>query len=229
MKVALQRLLDEEHARRGVPDATGALHPFALTQGALLREEFDLSTHAHRAGWTLGALIVDVKGMIHVNARHGFPAGDAMLRAVVASLQARFPGAKVVRLHGDNFAVLLVPTSGLSLAEAPRDAVRARLAADVAAALPRAPRCRTSPSPGWSSPSSSPPTGRCSGPSSGESWSAPTPSSAWDRPRSSSGAGCGSTASCPARPRPEETRRGRKPLGSHPRSRRGAPEGRRDE
>ncbi|WNG28898.1 diguanylate cyclase [Cystobacter fuscus] len=136
VKVALQRLLDEEHARRGVPDATGALHPFALTQGALLREEFDLSTHAHQAGWTLGALIVDVKGMIHVNARHGFPAGDAMLRAVVASLQARFAEAKVVRLHGDNFAVLLVPTSGLSLAEAPRDAVRARLAADVAAALP---------------------------------------------------------------------------------------------
>jgi len=136
VKVALQRLLDEEHARRGVPDATGALHPFALTQGALLREEFDLSTHAHQSGWTLGALLVDVKGMIHVNARHGFPVGDAVLRAVVASLQARLPGAKVVRLQGDNFAVLLVPTSGLSLEQAPREAIRARLTEDVAAALP---------------------------------------------------------------------------------------------
>jgi GGDEF domain-containing protein len=136
VKVALQRLLDEEHARRGVPDATGALNPLALTQGTLLKEEFDLSTHAHHEGWTLGALIVDVKGMIHVNARHGFPAGDAMLRAVAASLQAQFPGAKLVRLHGDNFAALLVPTSGLSVTEELRASTLPRLVADARAALP---------------------------------------------------------------------------------------------
>ncbi|HZH17367.1 MAG TPA: diguanylate cyclase, partial [Archangium sp.] len=130
VKVALQRLLDEEHARRGVPDATGALNPLALTQGTLLKEEFDLSTHAHHEGWTLGALIADVKGMIHVNARHGFPAGDALLRAVVESLRAQFPGAKVVRLQGDNFAVLLVPTSGLPVTEGLREPTRSRLAAD---------------------------------------------------------------------------------------------------
>ncbi len=46
-----QRLLDEEHARRGAPDATGALNPLALPQGTLLKEEFDLSTHAHHEGW----------------------------------------------------------------------------------------------------------------------------------------------------------------------------------
>ena len=136
VKVALQRLLDEEHARRGVPDATGALNPLALTQGTLLKEEFDLSTHAHHEGWTLGALIADVKGMIHVNARHGFPAGDAMLRAVVESLRAQFPGAKVVRLQGDNFAVLLVPTSGLRVTEELREPTRSRLSADARAALP---------------------------------------------------------------------------------------------
>lgn len=136
VKVALQRLLDEEHARRGVPDATGALNPLALTQGSLLKEEFDLSTHAHHEGWTLGALIVDVKGMIHVNALHGFPTGDALLRAVVASLQAQLPGAPVVRLQGDNFAALLVPTSGLQVAPALRASVRARLTEDARAALP---------------------------------------------------------------------------------------------
>jgi GGDEF domain-containing protein len=136
VKVALQRLLDEEHARRGMPDATGALNPLALTQGPLLKEEFDLSTHAHHAGWTLGALLVDVKGMIHVNARHGFPTGDAMLRAVVASLRAQLPGAKLVRLQGDNFAALLVPTSGLSVTEELREPTRARLVADARAALP---------------------------------------------------------------------------------------------
>jgi GGDEF domain-containing protein len=136
VKVALQRLLDEEHARRGVPDATGALNPLALTQGTLLKEEFDLSTHAHHAGWTVGALIADVKGMIHVNARHGFPAGDALLRAVVASLHSQFPGTKVVRLQGDCFAALLVPTSGLSVTETLRESARPRLAADARAALP---------------------------------------------------------------------------------------------
>jgi GGDEF domain-containing protein len=136
VKLALQRLLDEEHARRGVPDATGALNPLALTQGTLLKEEFDLSTHAHHAGWTVGALIVDVKGMIHVNARHGFPTGDAMLRAVVASLRARLPGAKLVRLQGDNFAALLVPTSGLSVTEELRESTRLQLVADARASLP---------------------------------------------------------------------------------------------
>ncbi|HYO56523.1 diguanylate cyclase domain-containing protein [Archangium sp.] len=136
VKVALQRLLDEEHARRGMPDATGALNPLALTQGTLLKEEFDLSTHAHHAGWTVGALIVDVKGMIHINARHGFAAGDAMLRAVVESLRTGFPGAKVVRLQGDNFAALLVPTSGLLVTEGLREPTRSRLVADARASLP---------------------------------------------------------------------------------------------
>jgi GGDEF domain-containing protein len=136
VKLALQRLLDEEHARRGVPDATGALNPLALQQGMLLKEEFDLSAHAHHAGWTVGALIADVKGMIHVNARHGFATGDVVLRAVVASLKAQFPGAKVVRLQGDNFAALLVPTSGLSVTEAQGESARSRLVADTRAALP---------------------------------------------------------------------------------------------
>jgi GGDEF domain-containing protein len=136
VKVALQRLLDEEHARRGVPDATGAFNTLALTQGTLLKEEFDLSTHAHHAGWTVGALIADVKGMIHVNARHGFAAGDTLLRAVVASLRGQLPGAKVVRLQGDCFAALLAPTSGLSVTEALRESTRARLVADAHAALP---------------------------------------------------------------------------------------------
>jgi GGDEF domain-containing protein len=136
VKLALQRLLEEEHARRGAPDATGALHPLALTQGTLLKEEFDLSLHAHHAGWTVGALLVDVKGMIHLNARHGFAAGDALLRALVASLGAQLPGAKVVRLQGDNFAALLVPTSGLTVTEGLREAARPRLVADTLAALP---------------------------------------------------------------------------------------------
>ena len=112
---ALQALLDAEAWRRGRPEpVTGALHLSALTQGALLKPEYDLSVHAH-AGWTVGAVIADVKEMIHVNQEAGFAVGDRFLRSVASSLAATFPGAPVVRVHTDCFAALLVPSSGLEL------------------------------------------------------------------------------------------------------------------
>lgn len=113
---ALRALLDAEAWRRGRPEpVTGALHLSALTQGTLLKPEYDLSVHAH-AGWTLGAVIADVKEMIHVNQKAGFPVGDRFLRSVASSLAGAFPGAPVVRVHTDCFAALLVPSSGLEIA-----------------------------------------------------------------------------------------------------------------
>jgi len=112
---ALRALLEAETCRRGAPEpVTGALHLSALTQGALLKPEYDLSVHAH-AGWTVGAVIADVKGMIHVNQEAGFALGDRFLRMVDSSLAGAFPGAPVVRVHTDCFAALLVPSSGLEL------------------------------------------------------------------------------------------------------------------
>jgi len=112
---ALQALVSSEACRRGAPDpVTGAFHLSALTQGALLRPEYDLSVHAH-AGWTVGALIADVQGMIHVNQEAGFAVGDRFLGAVASSLASAFPGAPVVRVHTDCFAALLVPSSGLEI------------------------------------------------------------------------------------------------------------------
>ncbi|MFP2913570.1 GGDEF domain-containing protein, partial [Pyxidicoccus sp. 3LFB2] len=109
VQAAVEVLLQAEQARRGHPDAkTGALQVPALTQGSLLKEEYDLSTHAHHDGWRVGAVIADVQGMIHVNARFGFPTGDAVLRATAESLAAQYPGAKVLRLHPDCLAALLV-------------------------------------------------------------------------------------------------------------------------
>lgn len=136
VQAALGLLLEAEEARRGRADTTGALSALALLQGALLKDEYDLSTHAHHATWRLDALVADVRGLIHVNAAHGFATGDALLRGAVAALAATFPGARVVRLHGDCFAALLVPSSGLLL-EAGADA-RARAALALAAheALP---------------------------------------------------------------------------------------------
>lgn len=113
---ALSALLEAETCRRGAPDpVTGALHLSALTQGTLLKPEYDLSVHAH-TGWTVGAVIADVKEMIHVNQEAGFALGDRFLRAVASSLTGAFPGAPVVRVHTDCFAALLVPSSGLELA-----------------------------------------------------------------------------------------------------------------
>ena len=114
----LKALLEAEACRRGAPDpVTGALHLSALTQGSLLKPEYDLSVHAH-TGWTVGAVIADVKEMIHLNQEGGFALGDRFLRGVASSLAGAFPGAPVVRVHTDCFAALLVPSSGLELAPA---------------------------------------------------------------------------------------------------------------
>ncbi|MGZ5957539.1 MAG: GGDEF domain-containing protein [Myxococcaceae bacterium] len=114
-EAALRALVEAEACRRGAPDpVSGALHVTALTQGALLKPEFDLSVHAH-TGWTVGAVIADVKEMIHVNQGAGFALGDRFLRAVASALAGAFPGAPVVRVHTDCFAALLLPSSGLEL------------------------------------------------------------------------------------------------------------------
>jgi len=115
--VALAGLLEAEASRRGEPEpVTGACHVTALTQGPLLRPEYDLSVHAH-SGWEAGAVIVDVLGMIHVNQEAGFALGDRFLRAVATALAESFPTSRVVRVHTDCFAALLLPSSDLELEE----------------------------------------------------------------------------------------------------------------
>jgi len=124
---ALRALVEAEASRRGAPDpVSGALHLSALTQGSLLRHEYDLSVHAH-AGWTTGAVIADVRGMIHVNQEAGFALGDRFLRAVATALAEPFPRAPVVRVHTDCFAALLVPSSGLELSPEHLDSAREAL------------------------------------------------------------------------------------------------------
>ena len=108
----VDQLVDAELHRRGNLDAvSGAFHPLALTQGTLLKEEFDFSTQAHADGWVLGAVLVDPLEFTLFNMKHGFPAGDAALKAMVAAMKEAAPDAKVVRIHTDGFAVLLGPTS----------------------------------------------------------------------------------------------------------------------
>jgi len=127
--VALRHLVDSERARRGYPDEkTGALNTLFLTQGTLLKEEFDLGTHAHHEGWTLGAIVADVRELITFNLHHGFPQGDVLLREVAQAMTTTLPGARIVRVQGDAFAALLVPTSQLQLTEDRLQDLRSALA-----------------------------------------------------------------------------------------------------
>ncbi len=114
---ALVALIDAETHRRGGRDAiSGAFHALALTQGALLKEEYDVSAHGHEAGWTIGAAVVDIRELTVVNMNHGFETGDQVLRDTATALERLAPSAKVVRIHSDAFALLLGPTSQQTLA-----------------------------------------------------------------------------------------------------------------
>lgn len=134
VEAALQALLDAERFRRGQPEPkTGALHLLALTQGSLLKDEYDLSTHGHLPAWEIGVLTVDVKEMIRLNQEFGFEVGDALLAREVETLKALHPRAKVVRIHSDAFAVLFPPSAEETVTEElrarDRDAVREALRA----------------------------------------------------------------------------------------------------
>jgi GGDEF domain-containing protein len=108
----VDQLVDAELHRRGVPDVvSGAIHALALNQGSILKEEFDLSTHGHSDGWVMGAVLIDPLEFTVFNMHHGFPAGDAALRAMVAGMREVAPSSKVVRLHTDGFAMLFGPTA----------------------------------------------------------------------------------------------------------------------
>jgi hypothetical protein len=112
----VDRVVEAELYRRGVPDPTsGAYHLFALTQGALLKPEYDLSTHAHHPAWTLGAVAVDPISLIGLNQAHGFEAGDWALRELAEGLRELFPRAKRVRVHADAIAALLPPSAEVQM------------------------------------------------------------------------------------------------------------------
>jgi len=138
----VDQLVDAELHRTGVPDATGAFHALALTQGSLLKEEYDLSTHGHSDGWQLGALLVDPIEFTLFNMRYGFPAGDAALKAMVGAMKATCPTAKVVRIHTDGFAILFGPTSERRVEASLIAPVQAAMSAAVEAATPVEPQAK---------------------------------------------------------------------------------------
>lgn len=132
----VDQLVDAELHRAGHPDPTGAYQALALNQGSLLKEEYDLSTHGHADGWVMEAIVVDPRELTVFNMTHGFPAGDAALRAMVATMKEVVPRAKVVRTHTDGFAILLGPTADTKLHPRFVEALRHALPRAVEAVTP---------------------------------------------------------------------------------------------
>lgn len=133
----LEALIEAEEARRGYPDrVTGAFHSWALLHGSLLKNEYDLSTHAHHEAWEIGAVVVDLNRTIALNMRYGFEGGDRALRALAQALIRLFPSGKTVRIHTDCFAVLLPPSAERPLEEGLRAQVLQQVPGEVRAALP---------------------------------------------------------------------------------------------
>ncbi len=125
---AATALVDAEAHRRGERDKTsGAFHALALTQGSLLKEEYDLSTHGHATGWVMGAVVADLRELTVVNMHHGFDEGDRFLRETAAQLQSVSPKAKCVRIHSDAFALLLGPMAEDPVTPAHLEKARAAL------------------------------------------------------------------------------------------------------
>jgi diguanylate cyclase (GGDEF)-like protein len=90
---------------------------------------------ASRAATGLAVLIVDLDAFKRVNDVHGHAAGDALLVRTAQRLRAATePGGVVGRLGGDEFAVVL-PVADAAAARAARDALSARLDADVPASV----------------------------------------------------------------------------------------------
>ena len=106
--------------------------------GLLNRREFDriLAEEAERAGrfgHPLGLVMVDLDHFKSVNDVHGHPAGDAVLREVALRLAGVVRTVdRVVRLGGEEFALLLVQTDG----EGAIDVARKVCAAVERAAVP---------------------------------------------------------------------------------------------
>ncbi len=117
----------EEHRRGGRDSVSGAFHALGLTQGSLLKEEYDLSTHSHHSGWVIGAAVVDIRELTVVNMNHGFETGDEVLKDTVVALERACPKAKVVRVHSDAFAVLLGPMSEQKIQPSLKQTLRSAL------------------------------------------------------------------------------------------------------
>jgi len=132
----VEAVIEAEKRRQGDPDpVSGALSRLALTQGALLKEEYDHGTHFFAGGTVIGAAVVDTVHLTHLNMEHGFKKVDEALRAQVRALREVCPRGKIVRVHGDAFAVILGPTAEQEVEPSLRGRLVSALESSMQAAL----------------------------------------------------------------------------------------------
>ena len=114
--VSAQDITERRRAEQELRDLAALLSEQAvrdpltgLANRALLEERLRASlARDARAGGGTGLLFLDLDGFKAVNDAHGHEAGDAVLRAVAARLQAAVrPSDTVARLGGDEFVVLV--------------------------------------------------------------------------------------------------------------------------
>ncbi|WP_243790182.1 GGDEF domain-containing protein [Saccharopolyspora gloriosae] len=108
------------------------LHTDPLTRlgnrDALTRVFRRVQRRAGRGG-LVGLLLVDVDRFKLINDTHGHRTGDAMLTAIAADLDDSCrPGEVPIRLHGDEFAVLLTNLADVRVAELRARDLRSHLA-----------------------------------------------------------------------------------------------------
>jgi len=83
-----------------------------LTQIANRRAFFQtgekMLMESRQSGRTVSLILIDLDAFKEINDKHGHPAGDQILRAIVRCISHSLrPGAMLARLGGDEFAVLL--------------------------------------------------------------------------------------------------------------------------
>ena len=121
-------LQSERHAQSAIEDSL--VDPLT---GANNRRRFDRDLHAALSRTTPAApvslAIVDLDHFKRVNDTHGHPAGDALLKAVVATVQqAVRPGDGVYRFGGEEFCILFADTTSADAVDV-AERVRAAIAA----------------------------------------------------------------------------------------------------
>jgi diguanylate cyclase (GGDEF)-like protein len=106
--------MEMQRLERQLIDAATHDHLTGVLNRAALRAAFEReASRAHRSGRPFAVAIFDVDGFKGVNDRHGHPAGDEVLRAVVTRLQGTIRKHDVLgRFGGDEFALLLPDSDG---------------------------------------------------------------------------------------------------------------------
>jgi diguanylate cyclase (GGDEF)-like protein len=119
MSLAVKGMMESQRAKVLLEQAAEELRRLSITDpltGLSNRRHFlevlDREIHRHRRdGRSFGLLLLDLRGLKHINDTQGHPAGDAFLQRAAATVRERARASDFpFRIGGDEFAVLLPNT-----------------------------------------------------------------------------------------------------------------------